>query len=77
MCVLKYVKFVVFVLCGCETRSLILKEKRRGRVFESRVLGRIFVSKRVEVRGDWRRLHNEKLYGLYSTLNIIWVMKSE
>jgi hypothetical protein len=44
-------------------------------VFENRVLGRIFVSKRDGVRGDWRRLHNEKLYDLYSTPNIIWLMK--
>jgi hypothetical protein len=46
-------------------------------VFEIRVLGRIFVSERDEVRGDWSRLHNGKLYDVYSTQNIIWLMKSE
>jgi len=46
-------------------------------VFENRVLGRIFVSERDEVRGDWRRLHNGRLYDLYSTQIIIWLMKSE
>ena len=74
MCILKYVKFVC---CGCETRSLVLKVKRRRSVFEKRVVGTIFVSKGDEVRGDWSRLHNEKLYDLYSIPNIIWLMKSE
>jgi hypothetical protein len=43
--------------------------------FENRVLRRIFGSKRDEVRGEWRRLHNEKLNDLYSSLNIIRVIK--
>jgi hypothetical protein len=43
-------------------------------VFENRVL-RIFGPKRDEVTGKWRRLHNENLYALYSTTNIIWVIK--
>jgi hypothetical protein len=46
------------------------------RVFENRVLRRIFGPKRDEVTGEWRRLHNEELYALYSSLNIIRVMKS-
>jgi hypothetical protein len=45
-------------------------------VFENRVLRGIFGSKRDGVTGDWRRLHNEELYDLYSTPNIIWVIKS-
>jgi len=43
------------VLCGCETWSLILREERRLRVFENRVLRRIFGPKRDEVTGEWRK----------------------
>jgi hypothetical protein len=48
-------------LYGCETWSLTLREEHRMRVFENRVLRRIFGSKRDEVTGDWRKLHNEEL----------------
>jgi len=64
------------VLCGCETWSLTLKEEHRFRVFEKRVLGRILGSKRDEVKGEWRKLHNEELNGLYSLPNIVRVIKS-
>jgi hypothetical protein len=64
------------VLYGCEIWSLTLKEKRRLRFCESRVLRRIFGPKRDEVRGEWRRLHNKELYALYSALNIIRVIRS-
>jgi hypothetical protein len=57
-------------LYGCETWSLTLKEKHRLRVFENRVLGRIFGPKRDEVTGGWRKLHNEELHSLYSSPNI-------
>jgi hypothetical protein len=50
-----------------------LREEPRLRVFEIRMLGRIF---REEVAGDWRRLHNEELQNLYSSTNIIRVIKS-
>jgi hypothetical protein len=53
-----------------------LREECRLRVFENRVLRRIFGPKRDDVTGEWRRLHNKKLYGLYSSPNIIRVMKS-
>jgi hypothetical protein len=53
------------VLCGCETWSLTLREERRLRVFENRVLRRIFGSKRDEVTGEWRKLHHEELHDLY------------
>jgi hypothetical protein len=53
-----------------------LKEERRLRVFENRVLRRIFGPKRDEVTGEWRKLHNEELNGLYSLLNIVRVIKS-
>jgi hypothetical protein len=49
------------VLYGCETWSLTLGEKHRLRVFENRVLRRIFGPKRDEVTGEWRNLHNEEL----------------
>jgi hypothetical protein len=45
-------------------------------VFEKRVLRKIFGSKRDDVRGEWRQLHNEKLNDLYSSLNIFWVITS-
>jgi len=45
-------------------------------VFENRVLWRIFGSKRDEVTGEWRKLENEELNDLYSSLNIVWVIKS-
>jgi len=64
------------VLYGCETWSLILKEERRLRVFENRVLRRVFGSRREEVTGEWRKLHNEELRDLYSLLNIVRVVKS-
>ena len=58
------------VLYGCETWSLILREERRLRVFENRVLRRIFGPKRDEVTGEWRKLHNGELNNLYSSPNI-------
>jgi len=64
------------VLYGCETWSLTLREERRLRVFENRVLRRIFGPKRDEVTGEWRKLHNEELNNLYSSPNIVRVIKS-
>jgi len=56
--------------------SLILKEERRLRVFENRVLRGIRGPKRDEVTGEWRKLHNEELNDLYSCPNIVRVIKS-
>jgi len=64
------------VLYGCETWSLTLREERRLRVFENMVLRRVFGSKRDEVIGEWRKLHNEELSHLYSLPNIVRVVKS-
>jgi len=63
-------------LFGCETWSLTLREERRLRVFENRVLRRIFVPKRDEVTEEWRRLHNEELNDLYCSTNIVRLIKS-
>jgi len=55
---------------------LILREERKLRVFENMVLRRIFEPRRDEVTGEWRRQHNEKLNDLYSSPNIVRVIKS-
>ena len=67
---------VPLVLYGCETWSLTLREERRLRVFENRVLGKVFGPKRDEVTEERRKLHNEKLYDLYSLPNIVRMVKS-
>ena len=64
------------VLYGCETWSLILREERKPRVCENMILRRIFGPRRDEVTGEWRRLHNEELNDLYSSPNIVRVIKS-
>jgi hypothetical protein len=55
--------------------DLTLREEQRLRVFENRVLRRIFGPKRDKATGEWRRLHNEELNDMYSSPNIIWVIK--
>jgi len=64
------------MLRGCETWSLTLREERRLRVFENGALRGIFGPKRDEVTGEWRKLHNEELNNLYSSPNIVRVIKS-
>ena len=63
-------------LYGCETWSLTLREKRRLRVFENRILRRIFGPKRDE-NGESRRLHTEELHSLYRLPNIVRVARME
>jgi hypothetical protein len=55
------------VLYGCETWSLAVREEHRLRVFENRVLRRIFGPKSDAVTGEWRKLHSEELLSLYSS----------
>jgi len=64
------------VLYGRETWSLTLREERRLRVFENRVLRRILGPKMDEIRGEWRKLHNEEPNVLYSSPNIVRVIKA-
>jgi hypothetical protein len=64
------------LLYGCETWSLTSREEHKLRVFQNRVLKRIFGLKRDEVKGKWRKLHNEKLRDLYSSPSIIRIIKS-
>ena len=64
------------VFYGCETWSLTLREEHRLRMVENRVLKRIFGPKRDEFRGEWRKLHNEELNGLYCSYSIFQVIKS-
>jgi hypothetical protein len=63
---IKIYRTIIFpvVLYGCETWSLTLREERRLRMFENRVLRRVFGRKRNEVTGKWRKLHNEELRDL-------------
>ena len=72
MAVSKHLKIKIYrtiilpvVLYGCATWSLTLREEHRLRVFENRVLRRIFGPKREGVTGEWRKLHNEELNDLY------------
>ena len=69
--------FIYFrvVPCGCETLSLTLREESRLRVFENRILRRIFGPRRDE-NGEWRILHNQELNSLYRSPNIVRVIKS-
>ena len=64
------------VLYGCDTWSLTLREEGRLRVFENRVLRRIFGSRRDEVTGEWRKLRIEELNYLYTSPNVVQVTKS-
>jgi hypothetical protein len=75
---IKIYRTIIFpvVLYGCKIWSLTLREEHRLRVFENRVLKRIFGPKRDEMTGDWRKLRKEELHNLYSSPNIIIMLKS-
>jgi hypothetical protein len=64
------------VLYGCKTWNLTLREEYRLRVFENRVLRRIFGPKMDEVTAGWRKLHNEQLHDLYSSPGIVRVIRA-
>ena len=66
----------VVALYGCETWSLTLREERKLRVFENMMLRRTFGPRRDEVTREWMRLHNEEINNLYSSTNIVRVIKS-
>jgi hypothetical protein len=70
-----YVFMLLVLLYGCETWSLTLREEHRLRVFEKRVLRRIFGPKRDEVTGGWRKLHNEEFRNLFPSPSKIWMIK--
>jgi hypothetical protein len=79
----KHIKITIYrttilpvVLYGCETWSFTLREERRVRVLENRVL-RIFGTKRGEETGEWRKLHKEEINDLYSSPNIFRVINRE
>jgi hypothetical protein len=63
------------VLYGCETWFLTLREEHRLKVFENRVLRKMFGPKREE-DGSWRKLHNDEFHSLYSSANIVRASKS-
>jgi hypothetical protein len=64
------------VLYRCETWSLTVREEHKRRMFENRMLRRIFGPKRDGVTGGWRKLHNEELHNLYSSPSRIRIIKS-
>jgi hypothetical protein len=74
---IKIFKALIFpvVLCGCETWSLTWGEEHVLRVSENRVLTKIFGPKREE-DGSWKKLHNDELHSLYSSPNVVRVIKS-
>ena len=64
------------ILHGCESWSTTLADEQKLRVFENKVLRKIYGPKRDEMTGEWRRLHNEELHGLYDSPDVVRIMKS-
>ena len=69
-------KIFPVVLYGCETWSLTWREERRLRVFENRVLRRMYGPKRDEITREWRKLHDEELNNLYFSPDLVRAIKS-
>jgi hypothetical protein len=61
---------------GCETWSLTSREEHRLRVFEHRVVRKMFGPVREDLTGDWRKLHNEEFHILCCSMDIIWMIRS-
>ena len=59
------------ILYGCESWSTTLADEQKLRVFENKVLRKIYGPKRDEMTGEWRRLHNEELHGLYDSPDVV------
>ncbi|KAJ4448727.1 hypothetical protein ANN_00118 [Periplaneta americana] len=76
VCITLTVFILPVVLYGCETWTLTLREEQRLKVFENKVLRKIFGAKRDEVTGEWKKLHNAELHALYSSPDIIRNIKS-
>jgi hypothetical protein len=76
--VCKKIRIIILpvVLYWCETWSLTLREEHRLRVFENRVMRKIFGPKRDEATGEWRKLHYEEIPDLYSSSNTFRMIKS-
>jgi hypothetical protein len=70
-----YKTIILLIFYECETWSLTPGEEYRLKVYENRMLRRIFGPKK-EVAGGWRMLHNEELHNLYASANVIRVIKS-
>ena len=66
---------MLVILYGCETWTLTLREEKGLRVFENKVLRKIFGPKRADQSGEWRRLHNGELHDLYGKPDIIRTIK--
>ena len=64
------------ILYGCESWSTTLADEHKLHVFENKVLRKIYGPKRDEMTGEWRRLHNEELHGLYDSPDVVKIMKS-
>jgi hypothetical protein len=77
-CSIRIYKTIILplVLYGCETLSLTVREEHKLKVFENKVLRRIFGPKRDRVTGGWRKLHNEELYKFYCFSSIITIIYS-
>jgi len=65
-----------FVLCGCATWSVTVREEDRLMTIENRVLRKIFRHERAEVTGDWTKLHNAGLHDVDCVPGMVWAVKS-
>ena len=64
------------ILYGYESWNTTLADEHKLRVFENKGLRKIYGPKRDEMTGEWRRLHNEELHGLYDSPDVVRIMKS-